>query len=259
MDPSTGLPQGEEIDLAPDKMKLVEAIQQARDCMTAGDLEAAVIAERKAMDMFKSMETLVDARALGLPDAFQVNAADFLEPHSTPSDDELEATFAYAREHAELTTHDMRYQVIGNVMGNTGYPGNVSAVIMWGIWLERSKLEQKHKEDHHHRHAQEDDEMENDEEEEESHKFQMDDRAWEAIEKAVRNRVVHSKSVHEAELNPPQPHSAPIARYNPAGHFTFKSEKANASVDGLVDSLCCGSLLSRPSERCSPFEITCQC
>lgn len=175
--------------MAPAQMTLLAAIQQARDCMATGDLEQAIVAECKIMDLFKSAGTIVDARALAVSGAFQVTAADFLEPHSIPSDEELETTFAYVREHAELTTRQtmfqrvFMYRVLSITGPSTEIPDNVNPVITEEISLQGAKLEAMHEEERQPR-GQENEEMEVDNEEKEKQErkeFEMRKGAWDAV------------------------------------------------------------------------------
>jgi hypothetical protein len=92
--------------------------------MAWGDIDQARIAEGRAKKLLKGLDTLVEARGLTLPDAFQVSAAECLEPRSTRSEEELEATFAYAWEHAELTPPDV-VMIIINAVNPKNYDGDL--------------------------------------------------------------------------------------------------------------------------------------
>jgi hypothetical protein len=88
---------------------------------------------------------------------------------------------------------------------------------MMEIWSCRSNLEAKYQEDQ--------EEHMDVEEEENQPEFERHDAAWEAIEKAICNRVELRKSTHALELNLPRETSAPNARYNQTVTFYSRAKK----------------------------------
>lgn len=261
IDPATGLPQGKEIPMWEKHAEWISIIQQAREAMSAGDLQTARDLEKKATKMYRSFDCAVDARAVGLPSAFQVNAADLLEPHSSATEEEIQKTFEYAKEQS-LTNpvEELIWSFVSERMrlnhgsGRSTIPVGVNPYILGEIALHYRYIERKLLDERDEHREMEDDETD----------VKMTDEVWSAIEKATRNGVAYSKEKSPTELVLPRPNSAPIARYNPAGHFSFKSEEASTSIDGLVDALTCCKLPSRPADTfgCEgrvrrPLEIPC--
>ena len=74
----------------------------------------------------------------------------------------------------------------------------------------------------------------------------MNEEAWKAVATAIQNQIAVMKAASAKELEQPTPESAKIARYNSQAHFRFASERANAEVDDLLDSLVNCKLRSRP-------------
>eukprot|EP00956_Cyclotella_meneghiniana_P042360 scaffold248432_cov80-Cyclotella_meneghiniana.AAC.1 len=93
--------------------------------------------------------------------------------------------------------------------------------------------------------------------------FTMNDDAWDAVEKAIMNKISVRRDSNLKELKPPDMDSAKICRYNTKAHFRFMSDEANASVDPLLDSLVNCKLRLRPANYSRdnpvrarmPFEI----
>jgi hypothetical protein len=253
VDPSTGLPQGETISLQQQQhVEWIEIIGKAREAVEAGDLAEAHILEQEASKLLRKFDFQVNARAVGFPSAFQVNAAEFVRPGSTANEEELIKTFEYAKEHVNTSTNGFLLPGLPMEALSGNLPTGVNKWVLLEIAKHRHALTKSHEEARREEEEEEDsdEEMEDDDDDYESeNEFEMHEGAWEAIEKTVRNGIAQKKMASKEELVLPRPNSAPIARYNQNGHFVFKSEEASASIDSLTDALCCCTLRSIPPEN----------
>lgn len=274
IDPVTGQVQGEKIELSEDgHFEFLENLERARAAMERGDLEEARRLDHKGEELRKSFDFNVNKYAIGFPSAIQVTSATFVQAKSVATEEQVAASVAYAKTKLSGTVESgtdeafqaMRWMAMaaGQWLGDKEEMSEeVNPVVLCEIVRQRRELFQRTKENQSDD-GDEDMEGENEGQDDE-YKFEMSEAAWEAIEKAILNGMGPKKSLTTRELQLPRPNSAPIARYNPNGHFAFESEQASASVDGMLDAMCCLTLPNRPEGYMTsdnnvrrPFEILC--
>lgn len=116
---------------------------------------------------------------------------------------------------------DAMYGFVGAESPNN-YPTSVNPTILQEVFRQKQQLIKQVKKRQQEDNNDGDDEEQQMEEEEEEEEFEMNDAAWHAIKVAIQNRIAQSEDSNYSELRLPRPTSAPIARYNPKGHFAFK-------------------------------------
>ena len=255
IEPKTGLPVGERIPVTREEEEYVDKISEARQAVEDGDIEKARVLEGEASKIFARNDVMIQPRLLGLDrDAVQVSRTDFCESESIPPKKELDKTFAYARANPEKTNPGMNmYDTLtlftaAKRIGTAriDYPKDVNPNILSKIFSQRKQLEECVKESR----REEDDDSNAGEDEEEftddSEGFTMTEEAWDAVEAAIRNQIMHDREKNVKELTLPRKESATLARYNPNAHFAFQSDTAVASVAELDDALACCKLRNRP-------------
>ena len=287
IDPATGLKQGDKIPIAGEEhMRILFAMNNARQLMENGQLEDALVAEMVATALLHESEYALNHQALfATGTALQMKEVEFVDVKSIPENEGIFVnTLVYAKrkcddgilDESEQSKKELQTLLGGVAVGGRmlpeelldmlglsneprgDLPDNVRLEILKEIFDQILAMKKCHDELTGNRNQNNDGEEDadnnnidgddSDEDEEDGRDyFTMNDSCWDAVKTAVANKIALKREANTKELELPSDESAKICRYNPKAHYRFASEAANSSVDTLLDSLVQCKLRMRPT------------
>ena len=215
--------------LGDDEQQCLKAVHNIRDLMEEGKLAEARAAEAALSAWLHDNQAELPGPSWLGGKEYAVNSALFVRPFSICSDEQLEATIRYAKEHLGNFFSPLEQYVPDNVHPENVNPRILSEIVEFVYVLNKTKgalaaLRDRDDAPVNPFHAL-------------IFSEEVQRTMWDTIVPFLRKYQEQKVQINEQQLELPSTKTAPIARFNAEAHYRFKSPAAMASTPPLTAAL----------------------